>query len=135
MRVLALGRRVYLGDLYLSLMREGHEVRVFAADPPGRRAFGGIIDPVADWRDHLSWVGDTGIVLVEGVGQGALQDTLRQDGYRVIGGSALGDRLEQDRAYGQSMLAGAGLPTAWSQAFPSPQHALDWLAGNPGATC
>ena len=62
MRVLALGRRIYLGALHLALMREGHEVRVFAADPPDRRAFGGIIEPVADWRDHLAWLGSDGVL-------------------------------------------------------------------------
>ncbi len=133
MRVLALGRRVYLGDLYLSLMREGHDVRVFAADPPAQRAFGGLIEPVADWRTHLPWVGDGGVILFEGVGQGALQDRLRADGHRVVGGSTLGDRLEQDRAYGQSVLSGAGLPVAWTRGFDHPDAALDWLAANPGA--
>ncbi len=133
MRVLAVGRRVYLGDLYLSLMREGHDVRVFAADPPAQRAFGGIIEPVADWRAQLPWVGDGGVILFEGVGQGALQDQLRADGYRVVGGSALGDRLEQDRAYGQSVLSGAGLPVAWTRGFDHPDAALGWLAGHPGS--
>ena len=132
MRILAIGKRVYLGDIYLSLVREGHEVRVFASDPPGRRAFGGIIEPVADWRAELPWVGKAGIVLFEGLGQGEWQDSLRADGYRVVGGSALGDRLETDRGYGQSVLAGAGLPTAWSRAFATPAAACDWLASNPG---
>ena len=133
MRILAVGQRVYLGDLYLSLMREGHEVRVFAADPPQLRAFGGIIDPVVDWRGELAWVGRDGIVLFEGVGQGAVQDALRRDGYRVVGGSALGDRLESDRFYGQSVLAEAGLPIAWSRGFASPAEALHWLERYPGA--
>ena len=133
MRVLALGRRVYLGDLYLSLMREGHDVRVFASDPPGQRAFGGIIEPVVDWREHLGWLGTDGVVLCEGVEQGGLQDRLRADGYRVVGGSALGDRLEGDRAYGQAVLAGAGLPTAWNQGFGTAAEAQGWLAAHPGA--
>ena len=132
LRVLALGRRVYLGDLYLSLMREGHEVRVFASDPADLRAFGGMLQPVEDWRAELPWVGRDGVILFEGVGQGALQDTLRRDGYRVIGGSAAGDRLEQDRAHGQAALAGAGLPTAWTRGFASPDQALGWLDSNPG---
>ena len=132
MRILALGIRVYLGDLYLSLVRQGHEVRVFASDPPSKRAFGGLLEPVSDWRDHLDWVGVDGVILFEGVGQGVLQDRLRADGYRVVGGSALGDRLEHDRAYGQSVLAHAGLPTAWSQAFDSPSAALHWLEAHPG---
>ncbi len=133
MRVLAVGARVYLGDIHLSLLREGHEVRVHATDPAPLRAFGGIIDTVPDWRAELGWVGRDGIVLFEGLGHGAEQDRLRADGYRVVGGSAFGDRLEQDRAFGQFVLAGLGLPTAWSQAFDSPSAAAEWLARNPGA--
>ena len=133
MRILAVGTRVYLGDIYLSLMREGHEVRVGALDPPEKWAFGGIIAPVADWRAELGWVGRDGIVLFEGVGRGAIQDALRADGYRVIGGSALGDRLEMDRAFGQAALGEAGLQVAASRGFPDPAAALAWLQRNPGA--
>lgn len=132
LRVLGFGPRVYLGDIYLSLQREGHEVRVFAEDAPERRAFGGIIEPVADWRAELDWVGRDGIVMFERVGHGALQDRLRAEGYRVVGGSAYGDRLENDRAFGQSVLREMGLPVAASTAFDGPAQALEWLARNPG---
>jgi phosphoribosylamine--glycine ligase len=132
MRVLAVGPRVYLGDIYLSLMREGHEVRVHAEDPPEERAFGGLIEPVPDWRAELGWLGRDGILLFERANHGPVQDALRAEGHRVIGGSAFGDRLENDRAFGQAILREAGLPVAESRGFPHPQAALDWLAANPG---
>ena len=132
MRILAVGLRIYLGDLYLSLIREGHEVRVFASDTPDQHAFGGIIVPVDDWTTHLPWVGCGGLVLFEGLGQGAVQDALRKQGYRVVGGSAFGDRLEADRPFGQSILAEAGLQIAQNHAFSSPTDALTWLEQNPG---
>jgi phosphoribosylamine--glycine ligase len=133
MRFLAIGSRVYLGDMYLSLQREGHEIRVFASDTPDRRAFGGIIETVSDWRAHLAWVGRDGIILFEGVDQGAQQDALRAEGYRVIGGSALGDRLERERDFGQQALAGAGLPVAWNQGFDSARDALAYIEAHPDA--
>lgn len=68
MRVLGIGPRVYLGDIYLALAREGHEVRVFASDPPEERAFGGLIATVLDWRAELDWVGRDGIIMFERVG-------------------------------------------------------------------
>ncbi|MBK1659026.1 phosphoribosylamine--glycine ligase [Paracraurococcus ruber] len=132
MRILAYSPRLYLGDIYLSLLREGHDVRVFGADPPDQRAFGGILDPIADWHDGLRWVGRDGVVLFEGVAQGARQDALRAEGYRVVGGSALGDRLENDRAFGQAALRDAGLAIAQSSGFASPELALDWLRAHPG---
>ncbi len=131
-RILAISPRLYLGDMYLSLMREGHEVRVAAGDPPEQRAFAGLIDPVEDWRAHLPWVGRDGLILFEGLGYGALQDQLRRDGYRVVGGSALGDRLETDRFYGQAVLSQAGLPTASSHGFATADEATAWLQAHPG---
>ena len=132
MRILGIGIRVYLGDIYLALQREGHEVRVFAHDPPELRAFGGLIEPVEDWRAELDWVGRDGIIMFEGVGLGATQDALRAEGYRVVGGSAFGDRLEKDRGFGQSVMHEAGLPIAESMTFETAQAALDWLAHHPG---
>jgi phosphoribosylamine--glycine ligase len=132
MRILGIGARLYLGDIYLALQREGHDVRVFAHDPPGQRAFGGIITPVEDWRAELDWVGRTGIILFEQVGVGRLQDALRAEGYRVVGGSALGDRLEHDRAFGQAVLSEAGLPVAASTGFAGTAEALAWLDRHPG---
>lgn len=131
MRFLAIGPRAYLGDIYLSLMCEGHEVRVHAEDPAEERAFGGIIDCVPDWRAELPWVGRDGIILFERANRGAIQDALRAEGYRVIGGSAHGDRLENDRAFGQALLAELGLPVAGSRGFAAPEEALAWLARNP----
>ena len=132
LRILAISPRVYLGDMYLSLLREGHEVRVAALDPPEQRAFAGLIHPVADWRAELPWVGRDGLIVVEGVASGGLQDELRAQGFRVIGGSAVGDRLETDRAYGQAVLAGLGLPIAASRAFVTAREAAAWLEANPG---
>lgn len=131
MRFLAIGPRAYLGDIYLSLAREGHEVRVHAEDPPAERAFGGMIDTVPDWRAELPWVGHDGIILFERANRGPVQDALRRDGYRVVGGSAFGDRLENDREFGQQVLERLGLPVAGSRAFDGPEEALRWLAANP----
>ncbi|TPG52356.1 phosphoribosylamine--glycine ligase [Roseomonas nepalensis] len=132
MRILAIGPRAYLGDIYLALQREGHEVRVHAEDPPGDRAFGGLIDTVPDWRAELDWVGRDGIVFFERIERGAVQDALRAQGYRVVGGSAFGDRLEGERDFGQAVLREAGLAIAESHPFEHPALALEWLGRNPG---
>ena len=132
MRILGVGARVDLGDMYLSLLAEGHDVRVHANDRSYAGAFTGIIDPVPDWRAELDWVGREGIVLFEKVGHGVTQDALRAEGYRVVGGSALGDRLEYDRNFGQAVLREAGLPLARVQGFDGPADAADWLRIHPG---
>jgi phosphoribosylamine--glycine ligase len=131
-RLLGIGNSIELSDLYLTLMGEGHEVRVFAGAESHRGTLDGLIAPVPDWQAELPWVGTEGIVLFETVGLGEIQDRLRTDGYTVIGGSGFGDRLENDRAFGQALLAGAGLPVAASRAFDTPQAAAHWLSANPG---
>ena len=72
------------------------------------------------------------IELLEKVGMGAVQDALRADGYRVIGGSLLGDRLEYNRALGQEVLRQAGLPIAETRTFDTAADAATWLRANPG---
>lgn len=132
MRVLGVGDCIELGDLYLELMSKGHEVRVFAGDERHKGTFAGIIEPAADWRPELAWVGRDGIIVFETVGQGDVQDELRAEGYQVIGGSAFGDRLENDREFGQTLLREAGLATADSRAFDDPRGAAEWVMRNPG---
>ena len=132
MRVLVISPRAYLGDIYLALGREGHEVRVFAEDPAEERAFTGMIDCVPEWREELAWLGRDGVIFFERIGRGALQDSLRAEGHRVIGGSAFGDRLEQEREFGQAILREAGLSIAESHSFEQPELALEWLGQHPG---
>ncbi len=132
MRILGVGDCIELSDLYLSLEAEGHEVRVFAGDETHRGTMGGLIAPVEDWRAQLPWVGKDGVILFETVGCGALQDRLRAEGYNVIGGSAFGDRLENDRAFGQALVRGCGLAVAPSRAFETAAAAAVWLQANPG---
>ncbi len=132
MRILGIGNRIDLGDLYLALQREGHEVRVHAGDRAFAGGFAGLLQTVPDWRPALDWVGRGGVVIFEKVGRGAEQDALRRDGYQVVGGSTLGDRLEYDRAFGQQVLRDVGLQIAEGHDFAGPADAAAWLRANPG---
>ena len=134
MRILGIGAKVELGDLYLSLVREGHEVRVFAGDKSYAGCFDGLLTKVSDWQAELPWVGRDGLVLFERVGVGQQQEALRAEGYRVLGGSVLGDRLEYDRAFGQALLRDSGLRTAEALSFPTAGEAASWLEAYPGRT-
>jgi phosphoribosylamine--glycine ligase len=131
MRILGIGSYNDFGSLYLKLAREGHEVRVFIAEPAAHDILQGMITRVEDWRAELPWVRD-GLILFEDAGRGALQDQLRADGYRVVGGSALGDRLEQDREYGQQVLRDAGMTTAAAHPFTDFDTAIAFVRAKPG---
>jgi phosphoribosylamine---glycine ligase len=120
--------------MYLRLIAEGHEVRVAVSEPLAGGTMAGMVPRTTDWRSDLPWVreaGEEGLILFEAVGYGALQDELRRDGYNVIGGSAIGDRLEGDRAFAQELLAELGLAVAPAAEFSSAEAAMDDLERRP----
>ena len=134
MRILGVTETCDLGSLYMRLLEEGHEVKVFVEEEGALGTMAGLVPHTSDWRAELDWVGRDGIILFEAVseGYGELQDRLRSDGYQVVGGSAFGDRLENDRAYAQDVLAGLGLKTAAVRHFDDPGPGDSFLAANPG---
>ena len=137
MRILGIGQYHSLGDMYWRLQRAGHEVRVFASEPEAHDIFAGMVTRIDDWRVQLPWLraaGDEGLIVFEGASDGPLQDELRAAGYRVVGGSAWGDRIENDRRYGQQVLREAGLRTAASWEFRDPAAAIRFLQERPMRT-
>jgi phosphoribosylamine--glycine ligase len=136
MRFLGIGDCCDLGALYLRLIEDGHAVKVSIANPLCRGTLAGMAEQAQDWRAELDWIraaGQDGIILFENVaqGRGEVQDALRRDGFNVIGGSAFGDRLENDRAYAQNVLAELGLPIARTWEFAERAAALEFLDRNP----
>jgi phosphoribosylamine---glycine ligase len=137
MRFLGIGDYCDLGALYVRLVEEGHEVKVHIDNPLCRDTLAGLVERAPDWRDELGWIsgaGGDGIILFENVAKerGALADRLRREGFAVIGGSAYGDRLENDRAYAQQVLQAAGLSIARTWEFAERAAALDFLDRHPG---
>jgi phosphoribosylamine--glycine ligase len=134
MRILGVGGSCDLASMYLRLQDAGHEVRVFIADFAESGVMAGMLDRVESWRDQLDWVraaGADGVVVFETADRGEVQDELRRDGFFVIGGSALGDRLENDRAYGQSVLAQIGLRSSRTQTFDDFDAAERFIRAHP----
>ncbi|HEX8234248.1 MAG TPA: hypothetical protein VF559_12990 [Caulobacteraceae bacterium] len=136
MRFLGVTETCDLGALYLSLLHEGHEVKISVSEPLARGTMAGLVEHAPDWRAELDWVraaGEDGVILFEAVseGFGALQDDLRREGFNVIGGSAYGDRLENDRAFAQEVLAEIGFPRGHVWEFEEADEALAFIAANP----
>ncbi len=137
MRFLGIGDYCDLSALYLRLLAEGHEVKVHIAKPLCQDILAGLVVHVSDWRVELDWLresGDEGIILFENAAEhrGQLQDELRRDGFHVIGGSAYGDRLENDRAFAQGVLGELGLSICPVHEFTDRRRAIAFMQSHPG---
>ncbi len=132
MRILCLSHDFSGASICLRLLREGNEVRAFITDPLYRQILDGLIVKVDDLDQGLAWVGRDGLIVVDDVGFGELQDRLRSEGYAVVGGSAGGDLLENDRLHCQRVLAGHGVRPVPSHYFDSRRDAVAFLGHNPG---
>ncbi len=129
MRFLGIGKGNDLADMYLRIQARGHEVLVYVGEPNDIAR--GMLTFTDDWERELDWARD-GILIFEGIGWGETQDALRRKGFHVIGGSALGDRLETDREFGQDVLRRAGLITAATHPFDDFDHAIEHVLRNRG---
>jgi phosphoribosylamine--glycine ligase len=135
MRFLGVGDFCELGDMYLRLAREGHDVRVYVGSADSRETLTGFVTRSKNWRHELKWVKDAGadgIIIFESADAGATQDKLRARGFNVIGGSAYGDRLESDREFGQEVLRRVGVKTAPTLSFKSYDEAIAHVRANGG---
>ncbi len=135
MRFLGIGEYNDLASMYQGLAQRGHEVRVFVEDEACRDVFAGMLDFTDDWQRELGWLreaGAEGVAIFESAVKGELQDNLRREGFQVIGGSVLGDRLEADRDFGQQVLREAGLHTARSRRFTDYRAASAFVSASPG---
>ena len=137
MRFLGIGDFCDLSALYLRLIGEGHQVKVYISKPLCQDTLAGLVEHTDDWKAELPWIreaGAEGIILFENAAErrGQLQDDLRTVGYHVVGGSAYGDRLENDRAFAQGVLAELGLTVCPVHDFPSRDAGANFLRENPG---
>jgi phosphoribosylamine--glycine ligase len=137
MRFLGIGDTCDLGALYMRLLADGHEVKVFVGEPLAHGTMAGLVEHTSSWQGELDWIkasGKDGIILFENVAEsrGELQDNLRKDGFNVIGGSGYGDRLENDRAFAQRVLTDIGLQTARVEEFDDLEIADEFLMKHPG---
>jgi len=132
-RVLGITETCDLGSLYLRLIDEGHEVKVSVSEPLAQGTMAGLVPRTESWEQELDWLraDSEGIIIFEAVGFGPLQDRLRAEGFNVIGGSAFGDRLENDRDYALGLLERHGLNSAPVQSFTNASDAIADLDQRP----
>ena len=118
-----------IADAAWEVVKEGHDVRFYIDNKEEREIADGFVPKTLDWRADVDWA-DV-IVFDDVLGHGTLAHELRQKGKRVVGGTPYGDRLEDDRAFGQQELKNAGVPIIPQENFTSFDEAIAYVAANP----
>lgn len=130
MKILFISEDLVAGNLAYLLTQEGNDVKLYIHDKNRRGNFENMVKKVDSWKKELKWVGKDGLVVFDGCGHGSTQDKLREKGYSVVGSSEIGNKLENDREYGDSVFKKYGLSTVPLHNFNSLQGAIDFVKKN-----
>lgn len=133
MRILFISHNLLAGHVALLLQAEGHDVKLYIEERESRQCFDNMVPKVKNWRKELTWVGKDGLIVFDDVGYGKIQDSLRKKGYAVVGGCALGDKLEHDREFGAAILEQYGIPVPEIKDFSNLDDAVVFAKKNPRA--
>lgn len=131
MRILFISEELGAAELALTLKNEGNEVKLFIHQTELQDCFEGLVEKTSDWKQELNWVGKDGLIVFDDVGYGKEQDSLRKEGYRVVGGSEFGDKIEEDREYGQNILRECGIETLPCHNFSTADEAIAFVKLHP----
>ncbi len=83
-------------NIAYQLKKEGNAVKMFIQDNSSRDVADGVVEKVSDWESEKSWAD---IIVFDDINFGFRQNELRKQGFKVIGGSYLGDQIELDRKF------------------------------------
>jgi phosphoribosylamine--glycine ligase len=91
-----------------------------------------LIDKVGDFEDFLIDANPHEDVFIFDVsGNGALADSLVKQGFAVLGGSVVADRLERDRAFGTEVMKSCNIEIPKTVSFMDFDKAIAFVEKNP----
>lgn len=125
MRILIHSASADSAGLAYILQREGAQVYFYVKDSFSRRVMDGIIPHVQTIEEGLQKNPD--VILFDLNGDGKKADALRQDGWKVIGGSEMADKLEMDRAYGVNVAKQFGIKVPPTVEFKNVNDAISHI--------
>jgi phosphoribosylamine---glycine ligase len=113
--------------LCLRIQAEGHQVLLYHVKPFARQTnlYDGLVPQPNTLQAALRWNPD--VVIFDQVGEGRLADRLRAQGLKVWGGSALMDKMENNRAYGLKLMTQAGIKIPETHAFHDATEAVAFI--------
>ena len=133
MRVLFISGEMIAADLAYRLKLEGCDVKLFIDDKSRKDCFEGMVEKTDNWRKELKWVGKDGLIVFDDIGYGSTQDDLRSRGFKVVGGSEGGERLERDRQFGQKIMSECGIKPLETHNFSTVEDAIAFIKTNQHA--
>ena len=110
------------GGLAYQCQREGARVDLYIKDKFYRKQQMGLVPHVESLEEGLRNKPD--VIVFDLNGEGETADKLRKDGWPVVGGGVLADRLEQDRSYGSKVAKQYGILTPDQTEFKDVDAAL-----------
>lgn len=132
MRILFISYDAAGVDMAWRLQQEGHQIKFFIENKGLKRCYDGIIRQKSkNWKKELPWVGKKGLIIFVSSGFGKIQDKLRKAGYQVVGGSEIGDLLENNRNFGQRIFSQVGMDVAFSRTFNNIDSAIYFIKRHP----
>lgn len=131
MRVLIHSAEGDSAGLAWQMQKEGATVDFFVKAKWARRQMEGIVPHVETLEEGLKNKPD--FVLFDLNGDGETADSLRKDGWKVIGGSKMCDRMEFDRAWGVKLCEQYGIKTPKTTQFENVESALAFIRKTPKA--
>jgi phosphoribosylamine---glycine ligase len=131
MNILFISNICIAANLAVLLKNEGYGVKLHIVNKSYRNSFDNLVEKTNNWKKELPWVGKDGLIVFDDVGWGKTQDDLRKKGYKVFGGSKMGDKLEQDREFGQKIFRECGLKTVELKDFSDIEEAIIFIKNNP----
>lgn len=121
-----------IGDIAWRVQRAGNDVRYAITDDEfSQDVTDGIVPKTDDWEADVPWA-DL-VVFDDGFGLGAHAQRLREEGVPVVGGTALTDRLEEERGFGHDAMAARGLDVIDSVIFDDLDDGIEYVRANPDA--
>lgn len=126
MRILIHSKEGDSGGLAYQMQKEGSTVDLFIAEKWARPQMEGLVPHVETFEEGLRNKPDFIIFDLNGDGQTA--DKLRKEGWKVIGGSTLADRMEFDRAWGAKLCEQYGIRTPRTTPFETVEEAIKFVS-------
>ena len=117
-----------IGDLAWQVKKEGHLVKYYIHQKTEKDVCDGFLEKVDEWRSLTDWAD---VIVFDDIGFGEVADKLRAKGKGVIGGSAYGDRIEDDRNFGQDEMKDVGINILPHWDFTDFDEAIKFVKDNP----